>query len=51
MPATNHLFQTTDSGALGEYPELEETLSPAVLTRLVAWTRRAVGLELAGNPE
>ncbi len=45
VPRTNHLLQTTDTGALAEYAELEETMSPTVLARVVTWTRESVGLE------
>ena len=51
VPRTNHLFQTTETGALAEYAELEETMSPAVLARLVTWTRTSVGLEKPSDLE
>ena len=36
-PHLNHLFQTCTKGTLGEYVELEETISPAVLQDVTAW--------------
>ena len=33
----NHLFQTTNSGAVDEYSKIEETLSPEVLDYLANW--------------
>jgi hypothetical protein len=51
VPKTNHLFQTSETGALAEYAELEETMSPDVLKRLVAWTRTSVGLEKPNDLE
>ncbi len=37
MPGLNHLFQDAGTGALGEYGEIEETLSPAALDTVTAW--------------
>jgi len=31
LPGLNHLFQTADTGAMSEYAEIEETMSPVVL--------------------
>lgn len=33
----NHLFQTAESGAIGEYAEIEETIAPEVLERITEW--------------
>ncbi len=33
----NHLFQTAQTGAVSEYSELEETIAPAVLSKIGAW--------------
>jgi alpha-beta hydrolase superfamily lysophospholipase len=37
MPGLNHLFQTAKTGAFSEYGEIEETMSPAVLTLVSGW--------------
>ncbi len=35
----NHLFQTTETGAIEEYGTLEETLAPKVLTTIDEWLK------------
>jgi pimeloyl-ACP methyl ester carboxylesterase len=40
MPGLNHLFQHAKTGALTEYGELEETMSPEVLTLVSNWIAR-----------
>jgi fermentation-respiration switch protein FrsA (DUF1100 family) len=37
LPNLNHLFQTAQTGSLGEYAESEETISPSVLTLISSW--------------
>ncbi|HSY40624.1 MAG TPA: alpha/beta fold hydrolase [Polyangia bacterium] len=37
MPGLNHLFQTAKTGSPAEYGEIEETISPAVLTLVSGW--------------
>jgi pimeloyl-ACP methyl ester carboxylesterase len=37
LPNLNHLFQTCQTGELKEYGEIEETMSPAVLTMVADW--------------
>ncbi len=37
MPGLNHLFQTAQTGALGEYATIEETVSPAALELMTSW--------------
>ena len=37
MPGLNHLFQTAKTGAPSEYAEIDETMSPAVLTMVSDW--------------
>ena len=37
LPGLNHLFQTAKTGAPGEYAEIEETISSAVLDKIVSW--------------
>ncbi len=40
MPGLNHLFQTAKTGAVAEYAEIDETMSPAVLTLVSDWIAR-----------
>ena len=40
MPGLNHLFQSAKTGSPTEYGEIEETMSPAVLTRVSDWIGR-----------
>ena len=35
----NHLFQHSTTGALSEYKEIEETISPEVLSEMIAWVK------------
>jgi fermentation-respiration switch protein FrsA (DUF1100 family) len=37
LPGLNHLFQTCKTGAVSEYGEIEETMSPAVLSMVADW--------------
>lgn len=37
LPGLNHLFQTARSGSPSEYATIEETIAPAVLTRVCEW--------------
>jgi pimeloyl-ACP methyl ester carboxylesterase len=37
LPGLNHLFQTAKTGAPSEYSEIEETISPVVLTKISSW--------------
>jgi fermentation-respiration switch protein FrsA (DUF1100 family) len=37
MPGLNHLFQTAKTGGVGEYEQVEETMSPTVLEKVAAW--------------
>lgn len=41
LPALNHLFQETGSGAVEEYGAIEQTLSPVFLARLEQWLGEA----------
>lgn len=40
MPALNHLFQTAKTGAVTEYAQIDETMSPAVLKLVSDWLAR-----------
>ena len=37
IPGVNHLFQTCETGAIAEYAQIEETISPTVLNILIDW--------------
>lgn len=37
IPEVNHLFQTCETGAITEYAQIEETISPMVLDILLDW--------------
>jgi len=37
FPKLNHLFQTSQTGALSEYGKIEETMSPQVLDTIANW--------------
>lgn len=37
LPKLNHWFQTCETGAMTEYAQIEETISPTVLTLITDW--------------
>ena len=37
LPGLNHLFQTAKTGAIGEYGEIEETMSPVAMEKVASW--------------
>jgi len=42
LPGLNHLFQTADTGAPGEYGKIEETISPSALKLIGDWLLKHV---------
>jgi fermentation-respiration switch protein FrsA (DUF1100 family) len=44
LPGLNHLFQTCATSSGTEYGQIEETLSPMTLEKIVEWIGRRVGL-------
>ena len=44
MPNLNHLFQTTKTGAVSEYGDLTETISPLALETMSDWLKVQAGL-------
>jgi uncharacterized protein len=40
LDGLNHLFQTAKTGAVGEYGEIEETMSPVALEKVAEWILR-----------
>jgi len=37
LPGLNHLFQTAKTGGIGEYAEIEETMSPVAMEKVASW--------------
>jgi hypothetical protein len=37
LPGLNHLFQTARTGGIGEYSEIEETMSPVAMEKVASW--------------
>ena len=37
LPGLNHMFQTAKTGALSEYGEIEETMSPVAMEKIASW--------------
>jgi fermentation-respiration switch protein FrsA (DUF1100 family) len=37
LPGLNHLFQTATTGSVGEYAEIEETMSPVAMEKIASW--------------
>lgn len=37
LPGLNHLFQHCETGAVAEYTQIEETISPEVLEIILTW--------------
>jgi len=37
LPGLNHLFQTSQTGSVNEYSQIEETFAPAALTQIGDW--------------
>jgi fermentation-respiration switch protein FrsA (DUF1100 family) len=45
MPGLNHLFQHSPTGSPTEYGEIEETMSPEVLSMVSEWIQKHTGAE------
>jgi len=37
LPGLNHLFQDAKTGGIGEYSEIEETMSPVAMDKVASW--------------
>ena len=48
LPGLNHLFQTSKTGAVSEYSEIEETISPVVLEKIASWILKSRGSSKLG---
>jgi pimeloyl-ACP methyl ester carboxylesterase len=42
LPGLNHLFQTCKTGAVSEYAQIEETVSPTALAMISDWLKQQV---------
>jgi len=40
LPGLNHLFQTSNTGAISEYGQIEETISPLALETILIWLNK-----------
>jgi fermentation-respiration switch protein FrsA (DUF1100 family) len=50
LPGLNHLFQTAKTGGIGEYAEIEETMSPAAMEKISSWVLKQTPLQgVTGN--
>jgi pimeloyl-ACP methyl ester carboxylesterase len=43
LPGLNHLFQTSKTGGIGEYSEIEETMSPVAMEKVAGWILQHAG--------
>jgi fermentation-respiration switch protein FrsA (DUF1100 family) len=43
LPGLNHLFQTAKTGGIGEYSEIEETMSPVAMEKVASWILKTTG--------
>jgi uncharacterized protein len=48
LPGLNHLFQTAKTGAIAEYSDIEETMSPVVLEQVASWILKVAGPSAGG---
>lgn len=42
LPELNHLFQTAKTGAVSEYSQIEETISPLALETMLDWIKKTI---------
>jgi hypothetical protein len=49
LPGLNHLFQDAKTGAISEYAEIEETISPIALDRMSNWILKQSGVQAGGR--
>jgi len=43
LPGLNHLFQTAETGAIGEYSKITETFAPVALGKISDWIGARMG--------
>lgn len=52
LPGLNHLFQPAQTGAISEYSEIEETMSPVALEKVASWIlKQTAGEMLVGGKQ
>lgn len=51
MPGLNHLFQDAKTGAIAEYSEIEETMSPVAMDKISSWILTQSGSKGPKVPE
>ena len=44
LPGLNHLFQTSETGAVSQYSQIEETMAAAALGAVAAWIQEQTGV-------
>ena len=42
LPGLNHLFQTSTTGKISEYSQIEETISPIALETMLDWIKKTM---------
>lgn len=42
LPGLNHLFQTSTTGKISEYSQIEETISPIALETMLDWIKKTI---------
>jgi uncharacterized protein len=51
MPGLNHLFQNAKTGAIAEYSEIDETMSPIAMEKISTWILTQSGTKAPKVPE
>ena len=46
LPGLNHLFQTSKTGAISEYSQIEETISPLALETMLNWLKQSYEMKI-----
>lgn len=50
-PSLNHLFQECETGNVSEYGQIEQTISPEVLSDIEEWLKNSFGIETDNQTE
>ncbi|MFM7924406.1 MAG: alpha/beta hydrolase, partial [Planctomycetaceae bacterium] len=51
LPGLNHLFQSCRTGAVSEYEQIEETISPLALQRITDWISSTMRDKTVNGPK
>jgi fermentation-respiration switch protein FrsA (DUF1100 family) len=51
LSGLNHLFQEAKTGAIGEYAEIEQTMSPVAMEKVSSWILKQSGYQGPKVPE